>query len=87
MLNLKNVKVTASERKRLGAVISNWEVLHPRLVELERRGKLTPQLVEKMLKVEVSTRRRLVITTRLLGVYHRIVKAADERHVASLLAG
>ena len=81
MLNLNQVKVPRSEVAGLTEMLSNWNRLHKFL--LDQGASVV--LREKLLALECSGRKRLAIVTRLLGVYHRLVRTANIRHVGLAL--
>lgn len=84
-LNLK-VKVTSQERMVLEGTMSNWDNLHTSLSAAIERGEVGEVELLKMLKVEATGKKRMLICTRLLAVYHRLVKASFERQLAVALA-
>lgn len=85
-INLRNVKVSAEERKRYLDFMSNWDNLYGKLSQGLADGGIDENDVLKMLKVEVTTKRRLAIATRLLAAYHKLVKQEDERRLTAALS-
>jgi hypothetical protein len=81
MLDLTKVKVTKEEFEKLADQMSNWDKLHASFV------KKYPSIeaLEKMIKVETTSRKRMLVTSRVLGIYNREVREANERHVLSFL--
>jgi len=76
-LDLSKVKVTKQEAEKLAARMSNWDKLHADVTG----KKPTLETLSKMIKVEVTTRKRLVLTTRLLGMYNAEARRVNEKHV------
>lgn len=85
-LDLRRVKVSPRERSRFLEVMSNWDNLHAALTAELKAGYITEAVVLRMLKVEIESRKRLAICTRLLAVYMKLVKASFERQLAVALA-
>jgi hypothetical protein len=82
LLNLKAVKINQREVNEIHERLSNWDKLHRDVVA-------DPPSIEglvKMLYVEVTTRQRLIIANRLLGMYHRQAREANGAHVIQMLA-
>jgi hypothetical protein len=83
MLDLKRVRVSRRDRRLLDEQMGNWDALHQRW---KREGQPGLPQLERMLKVEVTGRRRLSLVTRLLGVYHNALRSENARRVTALLA-
>lgn len=86
LIELNKVKVSTKERERLLAELSNWDNLSTVLSRKVERGEIDIATMLKMIKVEVTSRKRLLITTRLLAVYHKLAKRENERRVTQLLS-
>lgn len=86
LLELNKVKVTPKERARYLEEMSNWDNLHGKLTEAVLAERIDHHDIAKMLKVEATTRRRLLVATRLLAVYHKLCRHENERRLTSALA-
>lgn len=80
-LNMKP-KVSQREANELAERMSNWDELHASF----EKEPATLELVEKMLHVELTTKKRLTLTTRLLGIYNNLERQENERRVRQALA-
>jgi len=81
LIELSKVKLNRAEAEKIEERLSNWDKLHrdvvidpPSLVELE-----------KMIHVETATRKRMIIATRLLGMYHRVAREENVRRIVKAL--
>ena len=87
LLDLTKVKVPHEKATDLAQRLSNWDGLHGWLTEEMR--DLPPEenldLVTSLLKVELDTRARLFVSSRLLGIYHRISRSINQRRLAGWL--
>lgn len=86
LLELNKVKVTPKERAIYLEELSNWDNIHGKLTVAILAGDIDHHDVAKMLKVEATSRRRLLVATRLLAVYHKLCKHENERRLTSALA-
>lgn len=86
LLDIKALKYEARDVSRgTMAILANWGVLHAHIVSLDQGGKLDVKQVVHLLRCELATRKRLVVATRLLGVYHRLAREENERRLAEAL--
>jgi hypothetical protein len=81
MLDLTKVRVTKEEAEKITARMSNWDKLH---ASFQAKPPSVEDL-EKMLKVETSGRKRMLLTSRVFGIYNRTVREENERHVLNML--
>lgn len=81
MLELDKVKVTKDEWEKIAERMSNWDKLH---ASLQAKPPSIEDL-EKMIKVETSGRKRMLLTSRVLGIYNRTVREENERTVLRAL--
>lgn len=80
LINL-DVKVSKAEAAEMYERLSNWDKLHRDVADKP------PSLeeLEKLIQVEASTRRRMIIATRLLGMFHRLAREENTRRVIKAL--
>lgn len=82
-LDLSKVKVTAAEKEALTARMSNWDKLHASTV----KSHPSLDLLAKMIKVEVTTKKRLVLSSRLLGMFNAEARRQNEKTLRTALKG
>jgi hypothetical protein len=82
-LDLSKVKVTKAEAQSLTERMSNWDKLHADL----KKHPPTLDLLAKMIKVETSGKKRLILSTRLLGIYNGEARRANEKVLRQALRG
>ena len=81
LIDLTKVKVPQRETTTLVERMSNWDKFHADVAKNEPDA----HEFEKMLKVEVTTRKRGRFAMRLLGMYQNAARQENERHLLGLL--
>jgi hypothetical protein len=89
LLDIRDVKVgTTSFFTELEGRLSNWDKLHSWLMPTLKKEQDDGErigLVLSLLAVELKTRKRLFVATRLLGIYHRLSRREDQRRLSEWL--
>jgi len=81
LIDLTKVKVSPKEKKELHERMSNWDKFHADVAKNEPDA----EEFERMLMVEVTTRKRGRFAMRLLGMYQNAARQENEHHLLGLL--
>jgi hypothetical protein len=84
-LDFSKIKMSATEKKTLSKVSSNWNVFH----EAHKRKPFSPEALLKVLKLEATLpgRQRPTFGYRVLGMYHRLVTQENYKNLSRSFAG